>query len=61
MTAPINNGSGPTDPNTQRTPDPNVRAPPGFGPQDVLATPITATTPEDLEVIRRSLQAEQDQ
>jgi hypothetical protein len=26
----------------------------------VLATPITATTPEDLEAIRRSLQAEQD-
>jgi hypothetical protein len=60
MTAPASNGSGPTDPSAQHMPDPNVCAPPGFGPSDVLATPITATTPEDLEAICRSLQAEQD-
>jgi hypothetical protein len=31
MTAPANNGSGPTDPNAQHTPDPSVHAQPGFG------------------------------
>jgi hypothetical protein len=70
MMAPTNNGSGPIDPNAQRTPDPSVHAPPGFGvaqggrpqpPPDVLSIPITATMPEDLEAIHRSLQAKQDQ
>jgi hypothetical protein len=31
-----------------------------LAPPDVLSMPITATTPEDLEVIRHSLQAKQD-
>jgi hypothetical protein len=60
MTAPANNGSDPSDPGTQRTPDPSMRSPPGFGPSDVLTMPITATTPEDMEAIHRSLQVEQD-
>jgi hypothetical protein len=31
MMAPANTGLGPIDPNTQRTPDPTIRAPPVFG------------------------------
>jgi hypothetical protein len=69
MAVPANSGRDLVDPNAQRTLDPTMRAPPGFGatprawaqpPPDMLSTPITATTPEDLETIRLSLQAEQD-